>query len=83
MEIGTEAVQFPEKEYINGITVAVRDSKESLLQYKRHMIQEETFRGTLVGNILALNQNLTFRGQKNAGESLWLDKAIPEILKSL
>jgi hypothetical protein len=26
VEIGAEAVQFPEKEYINGIAVAVQDS---------------------------------------------------------
>jgi hypothetical protein len=26
VEIGTEAVQFPEKEYINGIFVAVYDN---------------------------------------------------------
>jgi hypothetical protein len=26
VEIGTEAVQFPEKEYINGIFLAVRDT---------------------------------------------------------
>ncbi len=29
VEIGTEAAQFPEKEYINVIFVAVGDSKES------------------------------------------------------
>jgi hypothetical protein len=27
VEIGAEAAQFPEKEYINGITVAVRDTQ--------------------------------------------------------
>jgi hypothetical protein len=27
VEIGAEAAQFPEKEYINGIAVAVHDSK--------------------------------------------------------
>jgi hypothetical protein len=27
VEIGAAAAQFPEKEYINGITVAVRSSK--------------------------------------------------------
>ncbi len=35
VEIGTEATQFPEKEYINGIFVAVRKqiSCESLLKF--------------------------------------------------
>ncbi len=30
MEIGTEAAQFPEKEYINGIFVAVRTDREKV-----------------------------------------------------
>ncbi len=30
VEIGTEAVQFPEKEYINGIFVAVYDNSYSI-----------------------------------------------------
>jgi hypothetical protein len=30
VEIGTEAVQFPEKEYINGIFLAVHGCSESL-----------------------------------------------------
>jgi hypothetical protein len=29
VKIGTEAMQFPEKEYINGIFLAVRDGKKS------------------------------------------------------
>jgi hypothetical protein len=29
VEIGTEAVQFPEKEYINGTFLAVWDAKKS------------------------------------------------------
>jgi hypothetical protein len=37
VDIGTEAAQFPEKEYINGIFVAVRDKtsicKADLLLY--------------------------------------------------
>jgi hypothetical protein len=30
VEIGAEAAQFPEKEYINGITVAVLSSKVNI-----------------------------------------------------
>jgi hypothetical protein len=30
VEIGAEAAQFPEKEYINGIAVAVRYLKEQI-----------------------------------------------------
>jgi hypothetical protein len=33
VEIGTEAVQFPEKEYINGIFVAVRSMRAEKLQH--------------------------------------------------
>jgi hypothetical protein len=29
VEIGAEATQFPEKEYINGIAVAVREETDS------------------------------------------------------
>jgi hypothetical protein len=33
-EIGTEAAQFPEKEYINGILVAVRLSRKKFGQFQ-------------------------------------------------
>jgi hypothetical protein len=32
VEIGTEAAEFPEKEYINGIFVAVHASQQGLVQ---------------------------------------------------
>jgi hypothetical protein len=38
VEIGTEAAQFPEKEYINGIFLAVRYENPSLGK-TRHFLQ--------------------------------------------
>ncbi len=39
VEIGTEAAQFPEKEYINGIFVAVRSTTEVGLYNFSHLLQ--------------------------------------------
>jgi hypothetical protein len=37
MEIGTEAAQFPEKEYISGIFLAVRSKFNSLMVGSRRL----------------------------------------------
>ncbi len=37
VEIGAEAVQFPDKEYINGIAVAVRSHGISMRQRELHL----------------------------------------------
>jgi hypothetical protein len=36
VKIGTEAAQFPEKEYINGISVAVRNFVVAHLHFSEH-----------------------------------------------
>jgi hypothetical protein len=40
VEIGTEAVQFPEKEYINGVLVAVRDYRVRCAQYTANKLEQ-------------------------------------------
>jgi hypothetical protein len=36
VEIGAEAAQFPEKEYINGIAIAVREEETSTEEWRRN-----------------------------------------------
>jgi hypothetical protein len=45
VEIGTEAAQFPEKEYINGIFVAVY--KTEAPYDPKHLFYETAFKGTV------------------------------------
>jgi hypothetical protein len=39
VEIGTEAAQFPDKEYVNGLFVAVRGTKKHGIRNPRHNVQ--------------------------------------------
>jgi hypothetical protein len=43
VEIGTEAAQFPEKEYINGIFVAVQPPPAQLLHKVCNIYRRETY----------------------------------------
>ena len=40
VEIGTEAAQFPKKEYINWIFVAVQQDSQAIFLLSRHKFQE-------------------------------------------
>jgi hypothetical protein len=47
-EIGTEAAQFPEKEYINGIFVAVRTDREKVDMKQSRQAEKEKLRNLVV-----------------------------------
>jgi hypothetical protein len=44
VEIGAEAAQFPEKEYINGIFVAVQSADATDTNFQRPTLQWKTLR---------------------------------------
>jgi hypothetical protein len=51
-EIGTEAAQFPEKEYINGIAVAVCRGKKILKSIRKEQVQPHAlFRNTPIRDV--------------------------------
>jgi hypothetical protein len=54
VEIGTEAAQFPEKEYINGIFLAVRYLKKKNAKKQREKNQGEKIIKMLVINFLRI-----------------------------